>query len=218
MKVEGETLGQRIQAGRREAGLSQENLGERLGVSRQAVSKWENGTATPDLDKILLLCDCFGVTTDHLLRGEQTAPAQCGKTLSPRIFTIAATGLDLVGLLTAWAVWAQWATTVAVLVGLVIQVLGCTVFGVGMAVCAPAGKGRAKRRFWAANVWLLAFMPWCILWNVGYGAPAAPYIVSAWMPGTSFFWLLYVLGCGAVSAALLDRARGERARQEKQGD
>ncbi|WP_295720391.1 helix-turn-helix transcriptional regulator [uncultured Oscillibacter sp.] len=46
-----DTLGGRIQTGRKAAGLSQEALGERLGVSRQAVSKWEADAAVPELEK-----------------------------------------------------------------------------------------------------------------------------------------------------------------------
>ena len=44
------TLGERIAAGRRAAGISQEALGERLGVSRQAISKWEGDAAVPELE------------------------------------------------------------------------------------------------------------------------------------------------------------------------
>lgn len=50
---EGKTLGQRIQEGRKAAGLSQEALGEELHVSRQAVSKWEADAATPELENLL---------------------------------------------------------------------------------------------------------------------------------------------------------------------
>ncbi len=49
--------------------MSQEQLGEKLGVSRQAVSKWENSEALPEIDKIVLLASVFGVTTDELLSG-----------------------------------------------------------------------------------------------------------------------------------------------------
>ena len=52
---EQQTLGRRIQEARKAAGLSQESLGERLGVSRQAVSKWELGDAVPDTDKLVPL-------------------------------------------------------------------------------------------------------------------------------------------------------------------
>lgn len=49
-------------------GWSQEELAERTGVSRQAVSKWESAQSVPDLDKILKLSSLFGVTTDYLLK------------------------------------------------------------------------------------------------------------------------------------------------------
>ncbi len=62
------TLADKIIKLRKQAGWSQEELAERLGVSRQAVSKWESAQATPDLDKILSLSTLFGVTTDYLLK------------------------------------------------------------------------------------------------------------------------------------------------------
>ena len=54
---------------RRRAGLSQEQLAETIGVSRQAISKWESGTSTPELDKLLALSECFHVTLDELTGG-----------------------------------------------------------------------------------------------------------------------------------------------------
>lgn len=53
---------------RKENGLSQEAFAEKLGVSRQSVSKWESGAAMPDIDKIVLISELFGVTTDYLLK------------------------------------------------------------------------------------------------------------------------------------------------------
>lgn len=55
--------------------LSQEELAAQVGVSRQAVSKWELGEATPELDKLLALARAFGVTTDELLR-EDAPPTE----------------------------------------------------------------------------------------------------------------------------------------------
>lgn len=55
---------------RKKNGLSQEELGEKLGVSRQAVSKWESIQAIPDITKIIKMADLFGVTTDYLLKDE----------------------------------------------------------------------------------------------------------------------------------------------------
>ncbi len=53
---------------RKKNGWTQEELAERLNVSRQAVSKWEGAQTIPDLEKILQLGDLFGVTTDYLLK------------------------------------------------------------------------------------------------------------------------------------------------------
>lgn len=64
---EQQTLGRRIQEGRRAAGLSQESLGERLGVSRQAVSKWESDASVPDLENLIAMSRIFGVTIGALL-------------------------------------------------------------------------------------------------------------------------------------------------------
>lgn len=67
----------RLAALRRTAGLSQEGLAEKLGVSRQAVSKWERGEACPDIDNLIALSDLYGVSLDGLVRGTMpdTPPA-----------------------------------------------------------------------------------------------------------------------------------------------
>ena len=76
------TLGERIALARKKAGLSQEQLGDRLGVSRQAVSKWESSQANPDVAYVAELCRICGVSCDWLLLGEEGAreapPARCG--------------------------------------------------------------------------------------------------------------------------------------------
>ncbi len=53
---------------RKKSGMSQEELAEKMNVSRQAVSKWEGAQSIPDLDKILQLSELYGVTTDYLLK------------------------------------------------------------------------------------------------------------------------------------------------------
>lgn len=53
---------------RKSKDLTQEQLAERLNVSRQSVSKWESGQATPELDKIIILSEVFEVSTDYLLK------------------------------------------------------------------------------------------------------------------------------------------------------
>ena len=55
---------------RKSNGLSQENLAEKMNVSRQAISRWESGIAMPDANNILQLSKLFGVTTDYLLNDD----------------------------------------------------------------------------------------------------------------------------------------------------
>lgn len=67
------TLGEKIQELRRRRGMSQDELAEKLDVSRQAVSKWERDEAIPETEKIIRIAHEFQVSTDHLLLGREAA-------------------------------------------------------------------------------------------------------------------------------------------------
>ena len=60
---------------RRSNNLSQEELAEKLDVSRQSISKWESGTSIPDLNKIIKLSEIFGVSTDYLIKDDDESAA-----------------------------------------------------------------------------------------------------------------------------------------------
>ena len=62
---------------RKRAGWSQEELAEKLGVTRQSVSKWEGAQSVPDMDKVVSMSRLFGVTTDYLLKDELEEDAPC---------------------------------------------------------------------------------------------------------------------------------------------
>ena len=68
---------QKLMELRRSHGLSQEQLGEKIGVTRQTISKWELGQTTPEMEKLAALSDLFGVSADELIRG--TAPSRSEK-------------------------------------------------------------------------------------------------------------------------------------------
>lgn len=70
------TTGEKIAALRREAGLSQEALADKLGISRQAVSKWEADQAVPGMDNLMELSRIFGVSVDTLLRPDGVLPGK----------------------------------------------------------------------------------------------------------------------------------------------
>lgn len=61
-------LSEKIYEMRKAQGLSQEQLAEKLGVSRQSVSKWESGESLPELERLLEMSKIFNVTTDYLLK------------------------------------------------------------------------------------------------------------------------------------------------------
>ena len=65
------TLGERLLEYRTNLKMSQDTLAEKVGVTRQTVSKWETDQSTPEFNKIIPLCEIFGVTTDELIKGEK---------------------------------------------------------------------------------------------------------------------------------------------------
>lgn len=74
------TMADRLIARRKAAGLSQEALADRLGVSRQAVSKWERVESSPDTDNLIALAALYGITLDELLYGDpHTDAAEKGR-------------------------------------------------------------------------------------------------------------------------------------------
>ena len=72
------TFSEKLMDLRRKAGLSQEQLADRLGVTRQSVSKWESGTAMPELVKLISLSDIFGVSVDYLVKDYLEEPESAG--------------------------------------------------------------------------------------------------------------------------------------------
>lgn len=77
-----QTLGERIRERRKAQGLTQEELGKEVGVSAQAVSKWETGEAAPDLSLLPSLCATLGVSADRLLGIESIGLEALEETMS----------------------------------------------------------------------------------------------------------------------------------------
>ena len=81
-------LSEKLYQLRKKSGLSQEQLAEQLNVSRQAISKWESGSAFPESEKLIIISNYFGVSVDYLLKDEveddaKTANNEVGK--NPKI-------------------------------------------------------------------------------------------------------------------------------------
>ena len=71
-----QSLGKRISEFRKKKGITQDQLAEEMGVSSQAVSKWENDISCPDIGLLPQLADFFGVSLDELMRGEREKEVQ----------------------------------------------------------------------------------------------------------------------------------------------
>lgn len=91
-------ISDRIQYLRKQKGFSQEELADKVGVSRQAVSKWESEQSTPDLDKIITMSELFGVTTDYLLKGIEPVSTTNKKTIYSLYLGFAITFATIAGI------------------------------------------------------------------------------------------------------------------------
>lgn len=128
-------LHERIYQLRKEKNMTQQDLADRLGVSRQAVSRWEMGTATPEIESLTAMSRIFGMTLDELVTGEKQGPAAADQPAvekkawpDPRKWIIAwaVTWLVIVGIYAVWMLleWKMWGALVAIApVALIVQVI-----------------------------------------------------------------------------------------------
>lgn len=211
------TFSERLLHLRRREGFSQEELAERLAVSRQAVSRWELGTAMPDAFNLLQLARLFGVTVDFLLCGGEEAvlptPVSSGRprlnAASAALFAVLAAqaALYLLGIL-GWTVWDSSYRSVS-LPALAQLLLACG-FEVFLrasrhAVSVPAGY---RRLYGHALIWLTAYTPLrlatvFIFFRI---RPSMHHSVAAPWTATGLYFAL----CAAVTLLYARTARKEK--------
>ena len=119
-------MADRIQHLRKSKGISQEELADKVGVSRQAVSKWESEQSTPDIEKVILLSDFFDVTTDYLLKGIEPVSENITKKSDARIFSLVGSVFNFIGLVVAIMIWKEKQTSFSVAVGLSLMAVGAS--------------------------------------------------------------------------------------------
>lgn len=117
--------GERINQIRKMSGMTQEELAEKLNVSRQTISKWETGASSPDLENAINLCNIFQVSLDDFVRGEQVIENQEKITLqdmmkinrrTQRMTIVLISGLSflMIGVLAALFITALRSTTISI--------------------------------------------------------------------------------------------------------
>ena len=126
-------MADRIQYLRKTNGISQEELADKVGVSRQAVSKWESEQSLPDLGKIITMSDYFGVTTDYILKGIEPVAdkEQKSSELTSKILYIASTAFVVIGLFSAFAGWYEKQTMDTVWGSMIVQAIGIAGYFIG---------------------------------------------------------------------------------------
>jgi transcriptional regulator with XRE-family HTH domain len=139
-------MADRIQHLRKSKGISQEELADKVGVSRQAVSKWESEQSTPDIEKVILLSNFFDVTTDYLLKGIEPITENGTERSDARIFSLVGSVFDFIGLVVAIMIWDKEQTSSSVAVGLILMAVGITVFAYRVCVFSVVSFSSAKNR------------------------------------------------------------------------
>ena len=201
---------------RKARGMSQEEMAQHIGVSRQAASKWESGHSVPDIDNIIALAALFNVTTDYLLTGKAGLGSHgAPRSIDMRIFAGVATVINLLGLALAVGGGSQFAT---VLAALIFMAVGCMVFGAGL-LFATQHKTNAAHWFAQLNLWPLLYLP---LWVVhdqirmlvvpllrGHSSQIIA-LTGHFINSAAAFWLGYVVFCLLVVLALWRRKKTAR--------
>lgn len=193
-------MADRIQSLRKGRGMSQEELADRMGVSRQAVSKWESEQSTPDLERVVELSELFEVSTDYLLRGIEPVKKTAFPVKPAYIFAICSTAMNVFGLLFGCILWYEEQTAYSLLPGFVFLVLGTMLYAMARFVVARTGEKTMCRVWWRVNIWLILFVPLSVAYNLLTVGMLAPYPLRSGVPGLLWwFWLIYI-GIGTAVA------------------
>lgn len=202
-------IADRIQSLRKIKGISQEELADQIGVTRQAVSKWESEQSIPDMEKVILLSDYFEVTTDYLLKGIESPKENKKAKNIGAIFNIVATTLTLIGAVIAISLWIGEQKTGIIVAGMVFIVLGIMIFAVGQSQLEGREKTLRMCQFWKINVWWIAFLGLSLLYNILVAQMIAPFpmIFSNRLIEFGVFVVVYVVVCVRTTIVLCEKAK-----------
>lgn len=150
-------MADRIQYLRKTKGISQEELADKIGVSRQAISKWESEQSTPDLERIIIMSDYFGVTTDYILKGIEPVidKEQNNKEIASKVLYISSTAFVVIGLFCAFGSWYEQQTMTSIFGSMIIQAVGI----IGYFVARTLSKEKASFYVNWMNIIGVSFMP-----------------------------------------------------------
>lgn len=164
-------IGNRIQRLRKTKGLSQEQLANEVGVSRQAVSKWESQQSLPDLDKVIALSEYFKVSTDYLLMGKDDSLKQSDHSTISQVLYLFSTFIIFLGTICCFANWYENQYMTDIFVGLVIVGSGALIYFIATVLSSCSAMMIIKR----LNLIIGIYIPLALLCNFVCGELIAPY-------------------------------------------
>lgn len=189
-------LSHRIQTLRKQKGMSQEELAYQIGVSRQAVSKWESEQAQPELDKIIQLSEFFEVSTDYLLKGIELSNQPHHKIttrFSNHSADLISFYLFVIGLVTSVLLWMEYQNYLCFLPAFILDAVGLLIHYSVLIQCDKTERKTLERKFWLISIWPIALIPSLILADKAvyfyhfYEILAVlPFLLLA-----IFFWILF---------------------------
>ena len=194
------TLGQKITNLRKARGMTQEELSESIGVTRQTISKWELDASTPDLDYLCKLCDLFGVTADDLIRPEKEAAEASPSLQTEQTITApqgvltppppaAASSVKTVSGVRAvgWVLFVLGIALIQVAILFVLFRITSTVLWILGGVCIVIGL----------ELFLVRWKPlFIVMWTVWGGWTCSQFIMAGKMIFSFFFWGEHLLPTG----------------------
>ena len=145
-------IGEKLRRLRIARQLSQEQLAEKLQVSRQAISKWELGESMPDTENLILLSKFYGVSIDYLLLNELniSSELETKRSSSSPIFIFGMGGL-IIGLTLSIVLWCTYQSILMVSIGLIIQIISVTV----VLIKQSELSSQLQRLFLMLSVWMI---------------------------------------------------------------
>ena len=145
-------IGEKLRRLRIARQLSQEQLADKLQVSRQAISKWELGESMPDTENLILLSKFYGVSIDYLLLNELNISSEL-ETKRSRSFPIFIFGMGglVIGLILSIVLWCTYQSILMVSIGLIIQIISVTV----VLIKQSELSSQLQRLFLMLSVWMI---------------------------------------------------------------
>ena len=180
------TFGEKLQALRKSRGWSQEQLAERIAVSRQAVSKWESGAAVADTENVVELSRLFGVSTDYLLHDDYTddgdIPAvksretQLKKQKNREMAMIVLIGIEALAFFWQLMGFLVYSSVLIPLLGMTVHIVVLIGFEAGfrgqlryeLQAQPDAEALDCRRVFYRVSVWLVSLFPIACLTRIGW--------------------------------------------------